>query len=426
MESAYPIDEVDSFRDSQNEPPTVLMLVAHVSSESRHLSLEEERSLFLGITPIAELIEDKWNRYAKYFFYMNFFTYIFYVCIISIAVIRPPFLLGGNKEALWGFEAIVLFGACWTILQEIADLIRLRSYYWNERSTKVFYAMSWTSSLLFLCAAPLRLTDYFVAERIVVSLASLLSWTFLLYYARGFRKIGFYVVVIREMILEDLIRFLLIFIVFLGGFSVAFISLFRETNDEHFTAFPQTLFALFKMMLFDFSVLKLDDAVSSGLATALFVFYVVITGVLLLNLLIAMMNNTYSRIIAQSKAQWELERASLIMLVERRIPFSLQKYLRSGHTGRELGIDARSSNCSKLFIAIKERLTWENTVNRARYVHLRNISRRLYLAFKAARAMSGRKGSEFTITSDIDIRCFAIAREKTNATIPEIPIEETS
>ena len=82
--------------------------------------------------------------------------------------------------------------------------------------------------------------------------------------------------------------------------------MFRGTEPEVFSSYPWTLLTLFNMMLFVFD-LSLDDANNTGYAITIFLIFTVLTGILMLNLLVATMNDSYSKIQAESKLQWHLE-----------------------------------------------------------------------------------------------------------------------
>lgn len=59
----------------------------------------------------------------------------------------------------------------------------------------------------------------------VVSTAGLLAFVYVLYYARGNKRIGHYVVVLRRVVFTDLLQFIVIYIVFMLGFGLGEASL---------------------------------------------------------------------------------------------------------------------------------------------------------------------------------------------------------
>ena len=65
---------------------------------------------------------------------------------------------------------------------------------------------------------------------------------------------------------------------------------------------------------FDFDVLS--EATSPALATGLFIAYVVIGAIILLNLLIALMADTYDKVNQDLDSQWRLEQAHIILDIE--------------------------------------------------------------------------------------------------------------
>jgi transient receptor potential cation channel subfamily V protein 5 len=69
-------------------------------------------------------------------------------------------------------------------------------------------------------------------------------------------------------------------------------------------------------MLGDFELEQFADTPYTALSISLLFLYVVTITILLLNLLIAMMGDTYEKITESSEMQWRLERARIIFAIE--------------------------------------------------------------------------------------------------------------
>jgi hypothetical protein len=73
---------------------------------------------------------------------------------------------------------------------------------------------------------------------------------------------------------------------------------------------------------------ELDELIITNASESIFVssllsiFYVVIMGILLINLLIAMMGDTYSRITEDAEKEWHLEWARIIYAIEDEMSYS--------------------------------------------------------------------------------------------------------
>ncbi|KAL4096015.1 hypothetical protein PRIC1_009380 [Phytophthora ramorum] len=121
-------------------------------------------------------------------------------------------------------------------------------------------------------------------------------------FARGTRALGPFVRMIAKMF-SDILVFLMVFCVFLGGFAFAFFILQLEGCKSYFTALTTT---------FNISLGSWDwDSIAEGglLAMIFFISFVVIGTIMLLNLLIAMLGNTYDKIWEDRLLFFELERA---------------------------------------------------------------------------------------------------------------------
>ncbi len=60
------------------------------------------------------------------------------------------------------------------------------------------------------------------AQSAMLALASIAGWTYMLFFLMAFRLTGPFVVMIHQMLFNDVLRFVIIYSVFLAGFSQAF------------------------------------------------------------------------------------------------------------------------------------------------------------------------------------------------------------
>jgi hypothetical protein len=80
----------------------------------------------------------------------------------------------------------------------------------------------------------LRLFDI-EAESAVLAIASIIGWGYMLFFVMAFRLTGPFVVMIYQMLLNDVLRFFIIYIVFLAAFSQAFFILFDNNGKDRKT-----------------------------------------------------------------------------------------------------------------------------------------------------------------------------------------------
>ena len=143
---------------------------------------------------------------------------------------------------------------------------------------------------------------------------------------------------IFSMITGDMFTFSIIYIIFLFGFSQAFYFIMKSVDDEGLYAnYHTTWVALFHMTLGEYEVafplwftlclhdflFQYEDFSKSpyqAMAKTIFVLFQILIPILLLNMLIAMMGNTYAIVIEKSEKEFLKQWAKVIMSIERSIP----------------------------------------------------------------------------------------------------------
>jgi len=133
----------------------------------------------------------------------------------------------------------------------------------------------------------------------------------------AFRLTGPFVVMIYEMLFNDVLRFFIIYMVFLAGFSQAFFILFdnngkiklREKTRFNFLClgfggFLVSVKQSFLGMLGDFDLDAYSDTSFNYISVTLLIVYIIVVTILLLNLLIAMMGDTYGNVIEGATQIW--------------------------------------------------------------------------------------------------------------------------
>lgn len=67
-------------------------------------------------------------------------------------------------------------------------------------------------------------------ETAALAIASIIGWGYMLFFVMAFRLTGPFVVMIYEMLFNDVLRFFIIYAVFLVGFSQAFFVLYDNNG----------------------------------------------------------------------------------------------------------------------------------------------------------------------------------------------------
>ncbi|CAO2643548.1 Transient receptor potential cation channel subfamily V member 2 [Lemmus lemmus] len=346
--SLYDLSSVDSW-----EKNSVLEIIAfHCKSPHRHRMVVLE--------PLNKLLQEKWERLIPRFFF-NFACYLVYMLIFTIVAYHQPSLekpaipsskaTFGESMLLLG-HILILLGGIYLLLGQLWYFWRRRLFIWISFIDSYFEILFLVQALLTVLSQVLRFVETEWYLPLLVS-SLVLGWLNLLYYTRGFQHTGIYSVMIQKVILRDLLRFLLVYLVFLFGFAVALVSLSREAqspkapagNNTTVTAQPMVgqeedevpyggiLDASLELFKFTIGMGELafqEQLRFRGVVLLLLLAYVLLTYVLLLNMLIALMSETVNSVATDSWSIWKLQKAISVLEMENGYWWCRRKRHRSG------------------------------------------------------------------------------------------------
>ncbi|XP_033761171.1 LOW QUALITY PROTEIN: transient receptor potential cation channel subfamily V member 5-like [Pecten maximus] len=134
-------------------------------------------------------------------------------------------------------------------------------------------------------------------------------------------SLSFFTVMIKEVIFGDFLRFSVIIAFQLFAFTTCMHTMFQGkdvptidgSDDNHFGT---TLITMFNLMLGLGEIEYLFQARVQWLALTLFVLFVLLTYVLLLNALIAMMSSTCENVLSEKYSVWRIQQLSIILFIE--------------------------------------------------------------------------------------------------------------
>uniref|UniRef100_A0A4W3J0M8 Ion transport domain-containing protein n=1 Tax=Callorhinchus milii TaxID=7868 RepID=A0A4W3J0M8_CALMI len=291
--SLYDITEVDT-----NHQNSVLEIVVHNTKiQNRHE--------LLSVEPLNTLLEEKWLTFGAHMFTITCIVYVLYII---------------------GFTTV----------------------YYNQAER---YQALMTASSAVLCWARVE------AHLLLLVPALALGWINILYFTRGFKSMGIYSVILQKVLLTDVLLFLFVYLLFLIGFSVALASLIDSCPNSlecsPYLTFNTVILELFKLTLGLGDLQIQQHAKYPQLFLLLLGVYVVLTFVLLLNMLIALMSETVEDTAKESKNIWKLQRARMILNLERSLPkclrrrFQLGTILKNsqGHSRRYIRLVAGGGGC---------------------------------------------------------------------------------
>ncbi|XP_035745416.1 transient receptor potential cation channel subfamily V member 2 isoform X3 [Egretta garzetta] len=326
--SLYDLSSIDSFEEN-----SVLEILAYSSDTPNRYKM-------VVLEPLNKLLQQKWETFAAKRFYFSFVSYLsFMIIFTAIAYYQPSrvkpsfpveFTTGGF---LWvSGLIIILLGGIYLIFAQSLYLRRRR------QSLKTMCSDSCIEILIFIQAFSLLLSavlygassENYVA---VMVFSLLLGWVNLLYYTRGFQRTGIYSVMIQKTILRDLLRFLLVYMIFLFGFAAALVTLMgdapsvsqnkslaqMESAGSHamYGGLLSVSLELFKITIGMGDLEFQEHARFRYFVMLLLLLFVILTYILLLNMLIALMSETVTDISGYSKSVWKLQRAIAILEIEK-------------------------------------------------------------------------------------------------------------
>lgn len=169
-----------------------------------------------------------------------------------------------------------------------------------------------------------------------LSVAVWLGWMYTITFTRGFRAINYFWRLIQQMLVKDITRFITLYAFVLLAFSYAVHVIIGQSKMD----LTETIFVLFNLMLGmgDLFVPTYVGHLLNEEVTYLKVIYVIyriLATILLLNLVIAMMNDSYSAILRQQAQNWRVDSVRLGCTIEKAAPifthmFSQIRFMKGG------------------------------------------------------------------------------------------------
>eukprot|EP01065_Artemidia_motanka_P025792 TRINITY_DN3074_c0_g1_i5.p1 TRINITY_DN3074_c0_g1~~TRINITY_DN3074_c0_g1_i5.p1 ORF type:complete len:628 (+),score=199.83 TRINITY_DN3074_c0_g1_i5:133-2016(+) len=314
--------------------------------------VDREHSELIMLPAVSELLQVKWDAFARELATIELYGTCAYIAAFSVAVFYRPLLrqqaetdeycredlwVGaplkdkllfgvycgmGAYPALKFSEAVIILGVILFVSGEVRQLAKtpLRQHFGRKGTLRMEMLVRYAYCTAIGFAALWRCLSDAAREDLSLACAALLLWTMMLHQLLGFRGTGPFVIMIWKMLGSDLIRFLVIFCAFLFGFTEALYLLMNKYGSK---SLMERLLGCFVALLgqADVSALIVDGDASPYpiFSTVLLLVYVLMVSVLLLNLLIAMMTTTYSKVYDVSDKVWSLEWARKIIAIEQRL-----------------------------------------------------------------------------------------------------------
>ncbi|KAJ8912912.1 hypothetical protein NQ315_017242, partial [Exocentrus adspersus] len=336
--SAYTLNALDTLLpDGSTNWNSALFIILNGTKEA-HLDMLDG-----GI--IQRLLEEKWKTFARNQFLKRLLILVVHLIFMSLAVyLRPddpdePLLAFSDDPtviARYCCEIGTILGVLSYVIFQQGDEIRNQGLFTflKQQSNSPPKTIFLISNLLILACIPCRLSGDRNTEEAILLFAVPGSWFLLMFFAGAVRLTGPFVTMIYSMITGDMLTFGIIYTIVLFGFSQSFFFLYKGfpgVNSTLYHSYPSTWMALFQITLGNYDYQELGSTAYPAVAKSVFAIFMVFVPILLLNMLIAMMGNTYAHVIEQSEKEWMKQWAKIVITLERAIPQSdahhyLQEY----------------------------------------------------------------------------------------------------
>ncbi|XP_026565968.1 transient receptor potential cation channel subfamily V member 3 [Pseudonaja textilis] len=341
--SLYDLTELDT--TSENSLLDIIVYNTNIGNRHEMLALE----------PLHSLLRMKWKRFARHVFFLSCCLYFIYNLILTlISYYRPhtkqppPYPLALIGELNWlqlAGQAMVILGAVFIAIKESVAIFLLRpSDLQTILSDAWFHFAFFIQAVLVIVSVFLYVFSY-KGHLPCLVLAMSLGWANMLYFTRGLQSMGIYSVMIQQVILHDVIKFIAVYLVFLFGFGVALAALVdscpEDSKCNEYSVLGSIEVDLFMLTL---GLGELDvpkNAKYPILFLLLLISFVILTFVLLLNMLIALMGETVEDISKESEHIWRLQRARTIVEIEKLLPKFLRRKFELGEWCKVADNDTR-------------------------------------------------------------------------------------
>ncbi|KAJ3108655.1 hypothetical protein HDU97_000511 [Phlyctochytrium planicorne] len=368
------LSEIDTFvqRETMNHRKGAL-----------EIAISNKDIKIVNLPIFLKLLEAKWKLYGSTIFYSRLTVSFIYLVLLSAAIAllpnninfysripgddknltttsnptrlnyfdlrnctidkTSPLVLPDGSEEACGFSLIPIIRFIVEIFLVFSNLLAMFREGVEISSSKSMYfrgfgalenLFQWLNILVFFSVVVFRFLPYGwadVYENTFLGIAAISGWISLLYFSKGSRRLGPLVTIFFRIILTDLITFVFLIAVFVIGFSEALYLQMapvadyadKKGSDNVGLADWRWLGGGFVWgVRYVFGQGSYDDLrTTDAYAFTLILFLVAVLSItiLLLNVFIAMLNNTFALVYAESEKQWRMSWANLIMEMDEKI-----------------------------------------------------------------------------------------------------------
>ncbi|XP_045170197.2 transient receptor potential cation channel subfamily V member 3-like [Mercenaria mercenaria] len=394
-EEVYDITELETlnlepdltFSDEENIKPeyheSVLEYLIHHQTSNAFM--------FADFIPVKEVIREKWKTY-KWWFMGWFVIHLIFMILLSVAAVFRSEIQGEisvNSTAVYSYVVTkdgfvtgvsvvgLVFGLFYLFMEAARKIVsrfqfqtsssfikRTLRHFSTPYSNLIFRIYFVLFSLLlitdFAVAASASSTSFSGYENYCLIFSVIVGWYMVMFFLQTLKPFSFFTVLIQKVVL-DMIKFAIVMAFMLVAFSIAMFMIMQgaDTDVENFSHVGRTMVKMLTIMLGIGDFEDLFKARQPILAVGVFVLFVLLTTILLLNALIAMMSNSctdlmnnYGGVVA-AKLHCRLQKLSVILFLEGFFPRCICK---------EVGkIKMKTRYENNEWVRNKQRRIWEKS-----------------------------------------------------------------
>ena len=273
---------------------------------------ETKKTEYFTLKSIQTLIDFNYPLVQTYLIRKLFIPYCFFIVSYLFLVFycyekrfeTNAFLL------YWPVMAVNLLFATYYAINEIRQIINDGANYFKSFWNYIdliplfgIYLIAFNSLLETVIYAAVQVERVDETEqRIVIAIVTLFMWLKFLYFFRFFDQTSYLIRIVVEVVI-DMRNFLLVLLFMIIGFGNSFyvLSLGNSTDETIFIgSFVDSILFSYRMVLGDFDT-EAFGATAVPLAWILFLLFTIFNMIVMLNLLIAIISDSYARVAASAE-----------------------------------------------------------------------------------------------------------------------------
>jgi len=319
---------------------------------------------------VRMLIRLKWEAFGKILLRVRCTLFVFFLLVLSYALFHASTRTNPNQYSYAGdkvrliAEIALLVILCFHIFEEVIQIAREKKMYLKNK----YNVLDWLGMLLLLAVIPLRAKGH-DAQWYVSSLAYLINFLRIFKFSCVYKTGNLYMNTLCRIIADDIPKFLCVFgFIFLSFCGALFLSLRVADNQKLLGGFEQVLLSGVRVLAEGQPVFE-DYNEYNPLSILLHLAYMVAVTVIMLNILIAQLSETYSQAKKSAEQQYDIDRMLLLAQSENIPLLNLRvKYYKEGDWHSELNL------AEELLEFTEERSLFET--NEEKLVQLRGMMRK--------------------------------------------------